>query len=124
MSKATDPSCLTKRSCWECSKPKKVLLYAPLLEWYYEHGLQITAVHRTIDYIPKKLFDSANMRRQGNVEAEKALLAGSVQAFGQQCLRKVYQMLYTKDENVVDKHLRSVWFEDLEEIGDAYKIES
>ena len=33
-------------------------------------------------------------------------------------------MLYTEDENVVDKHLRSVWFEDLEEIGDAYKIES
>ena len=33
---------------------KKVLLYAPLLKWYLDHGLQITAVHRTIDYIPKK----------------------------------------------------------------------
>ena len=31
--------------------------------------------------------------------------------------------MYTKDENTVDKHLRSVWFEDLEEIGDTYKIE-
>ena len=33
------------------------------------------------------------------------------------------RVVYTKDENVVDKHLRSAWFEDLEEIGDAYKIE-
>ena len=34
------------------------------------------------------------------------------------------KVLYTKNEDVVDKHLRSVWFEDLEEIGDAYKIEN
>ena len=33
-------------------------------------------------------------------------------------------MTYTKDEDEVDKHLRSAYFEDLEEIGDAYKIES
>ena len=32
-------------------------------------------------------------------------------------------MLYTKDEDEVDKYLRSAYFEDLEEIGDAYKIE-
>ena len=37
-------------------KAKKVLLYAPLLEWYHKHGLQITAVHRTINYIPQKIF--------------------------------------------------------------------
>ena len=35
-------------------KTKKTLLYAPLLEWYFNHGLKITAVYRTIDYIPKK----------------------------------------------------------------------
>ena len=39
-------------------KAKKVLLYAPLLQWYYEHGLEITAVHRTIDYRPQPLADS------------------------------------------------------------------
>ena len=31
--------------------------------------------------------------------------------------------LYTCNEEEVDKHLRSAWFTDLEEIGDAYKIE-
>ena len=38
-------------------KAKKVLLYAPLLKWYIEHGVKITAVYRTIDYVPKKIFD-------------------------------------------------------------------
>ena len=31
---------------------------------------------------------------------------------------------YTKDEKVVDRALRSAWFEDLNEIGDAYELES
>ena len=32
-----------------------VLLYAPLLKWYHEHGLEITAVQRTIAHTPKNL---------------------------------------------------------------------
>jgi len=31
-------------------RQKKLLLYAPLLRWYVEHGAASTAVHRTIDY--------------------------------------------------------------------------
>ena len=38
-------------------KAQKVLLYAPLLKSYHEHGLEITAVHRTIDYFPPKIFN-------------------------------------------------------------------
>ena len=117
-------------------KAQKVLLYAPLLKWYHEHGLEMTAVHRTIDYIPRKIFDwfvqeVANMRRKGGVEAEKALLAEIYKLLGNNAYGKFIEaverqtkVLYTKDEDVVDKHLRSVWFEDLEEIGVAYKIES
>ena len=33
---------------------KKILLYAPLLRWYLEHGALITNVYRTIDYQPTK----------------------------------------------------------------------
>ena len=35
-------------------KAKKVLLYAPLLAWYHEHGLEITAVHRQLTTYPDK----------------------------------------------------------------------
>ena len=115
---------------------EKVRLYAPLLKWYFEHGLEITAVYRTIDYIPQSIFnwfvqEVADMRRKGDVEAEKALLAEVYKLLGNSAYGKFIEavehqtkVLYTKDENIVDKHLRSVWLEDLEEIGDAYKIES
>ena len=33
-------------------------------------------------------------------------------------------MIYTKDEKVVDRALRSAYFEDLDEIGCAYELES
>ena len=72
----------------------------------------------------------ANKRRQGDAEAAKALFAEvckllSNSAYGKfiEAVERQTKVLYTKDENTVDKHLRSVWFEDLEEIGDTYKIE-
>ena len=35
---------------------EKLLVYAPLLEWYLDHGLEITAVCQTVDYQPRKIF--------------------------------------------------------------------
>ena len=117
-------------------KAKKVLLYAPLLAWYHKHGIEITAVHRTINYIPQKIFywfvqEVANMRRKGDAKADKALLAEIYKLLGNSAYGKFIEaveqqtrVLYTKDEDEVDKHLRSAYFEYLEEIGDAYKIES
>ena len=31
-------------------KAKKVLLYTPLIEWYLQHGLKLTAVDQLIEY--------------------------------------------------------------------------
>ena len=107
-------------------KEKKVLLYMPLLQWYIEHGLEITAVYRTIDYVPKKIFhwfvkDVANMRRKGDAEAEKALLAEIYKLLGNsaygkfiEAVERQMRVLYRKDEDEVDKYLRSAYFEDLE----------
>ena len=33
-------------------KAKKTLLYTPLIEWYLQHGLRLTAVHQLIEYEP------------------------------------------------------------------------
>ena len=72
----------------------------------------------------------ANARRAGDADKEKALLAEvfkllSNSAYGKFIEAMEHQMrtLYTKDEDEVDKQLRSAWFEDLEAIGDVYKIE-
>ena len=114
---------------------KKILLYAPLLQWYLNHGLKLTAVYRTIDYKPRKIFEwfvkeVADNRRKGDADKDKALLAEVFKLLGNSAYGKFIEAverqsktLYTRDEAEVDKHLRSAWFKDLEEIGDAYKIE-
>ena len=114
---------------------KKMLIYAPLLQWYLDSGLQLTAVHRTIDCKPQKIFnwfvqEVANNRRAGDADKEKALLAEVFKLLGNSAYGKFIEAverqtrtLYTKDEEEVDKHLRSAWFEDLDVIGDTYKIE-
>ena len=85
--------------------------------------------------MPQKLFDwfvheVANKRRQGDAAADKALLAevfkllgNSVYAKFIEAVERQTKVVYTTDEDTVDKYLRSVWFEDLEEIGGGYKIE-
>ena len=114
---------------------KKVLLYAPLLQWYLTNGLKLTAVHRTIDYEPCEIFtwfvkEVADNRRKGDADKDKALLAEVFKLLGNSAYGKFIEAverqnrtLYTCNEEEVDKHLRSVWFTDLEEIGGAYKIE-
>ena len=114
---------------------KKILLYAPLLEWYLNRGLKLTAVYRTIDYEPREIFswfvkEMADNRRKGDADKDKVLLAEVFKLLGNSAYGKFIEAverqnrtLYTRDEEEVDKHLRSAWFKDLEEIGDAYKIE-
>ena len=113
---------------------KKMLLYATLLQWYLDQGLVVTAVYCTIDYMPQKLDwfvqEVANKRRQGDAEADKALLAKVFKLLGNSAYGKFIKaferqtrVVYTTSKETVDKHLCSVWFEDLEEIGGGYKID-
>ena len=72
----------------------------------------------------------ADNRRKGDADKDKALLAEVFKLLGNSAYGKFIEAverqnktLYTRDEDEVDKHLRSAWFADIEEIGDAYKIE-
>ena len=114
---------------------KKILLYAPLLAWYLNHGLKLTAVYRTIDYEPREIFswfvnEVANNRRKGDADKNKALLAEVFKLLGNSAYGKFIEAverhtntIYTCDEEEVDKSLRSARFKTLEEIGPAYKVE-
>ena len=114
---------------------KKILLYAPLLAWYLNRGLKLTAVYRTIDYEPREIFswfvnEVANNRRKGDAEKDKALLAEVFKLLGNSAYGKFIEAverhtntIYTRDEEEVDKSLRSARFKTLEEIGPAYKVE-
>ena len=114
---------------------KKILLYAPLLVWYLNRGLKLTAVYRTIDYEPREIFswfvnEVANNRRKGDADKDKALLAEVFKLLGNSAYGKFIEAverhtntIYTCDEEEVDKSLRSARFKTLEEIGPAYKVE-
>jgi len=59
---------------------QKLLLYAPLLWWYVGHGVNITAVHCTIDYQATKIFawfgeQVTEAQRTGDTDKSKALLS-------------------------------------------------
>ena len=41
-----------------------------------------------------------------------------------EALERQTNVIYTKDEKVVDKALRSAYFSDLDEVGQAYELES
>ena len=110
---------------------KRILLYEPLLQWYINHGAEITRIYRTIDYTPKKIFtwfveEVTEARRTGDVDKSKALLADIFKLLGNSGYGKLIEALehqtniiYTKDEKVVDRALRSAYFSDLDEIGEG-----
>jgi len=118
------------------SRVKGRKLVAPLLRWYVDHGAVVKRVYRTIDYIPEKIFtwfveQVTEARRTGDLDKSKALLAEVFKLLGNSAYGKMIQALerqtnviYTKDEKVVDKALRSAYFEDLDEIGEVYELES
>ena len=115
---------------------QRILLYEPLLQWYIKHGAVIKRVYRTIDYKPKKIFpwfvkEVTEARRTGDVDKSKALLADVFKLLGNsgygkliEALERQTNVIYTKDEKVVDRALRSAYFSDLDEIGEAYELES
>ena len=115
---------------------QRMLVYAPLLLWYVNHGAVIKRVYRTIDYQPAKIFpwfveQVTEARRTGDVEKSKALLAEVFKLLGNsgygkliEALERQTNVIYTKDEKVVDRALRSAYFSDLDEIGEAYELES
>ena len=115
---------------------QRILVYAPLLLWYVNHGAVIKRVYRTIDYKPAKIFpwfveQVTEARRTGDKEKSKALLAEVFKLLGNsgygkliEALERQTNVIYTKDEKVVDRALRSAYFSDLDEIGEAYELES
>ena len=92
--------------------------------------------YSTINYKPQKIFqwfvdEVTTARSAGDVDKEKAILAEVFKLLGNSAYGKLIEAVerhtntaYTKDEKVVDRALRSAWFEDLNEIGDAYELES
>ena len=109
-------------------------MYTPLIEWYLQHGLRLTAVHQLIEYEPGMPFswfpeEVATARCEADKDPMKKQLGNGAKIKGNSFCRKMMEDLgrhkstkFTLKEMVVDKALRSPFFDNLEEIGGAYEI--
>ena len=107
-----------------------------LLQWYVKCGAEIMAVYRTIDYQATKALkcfvdELTEAQWTRDEDKSKALLADIFKLLGNSSYGKLIEalerqtcMIYTKDEKVVDRALRSAYFEDIDEIGLPYELES
>ena len=71
------------------------------------------------------------VRRTADVEKSKKLLVDVFKLLGNsgygkllEAVKRENNVIYTKDEKVVDRALRSAYFRDLEEVGQVYELES
>ena len=86
-------------------KAKKILLYTPLLKWYIEHGLEVTAYHELLLYQPGRPFDwfpeeVANARREGDIEGLTEQLE---KAYKDDDQKKVYTVLRSSLTTVISR---------------------
>jgi len=72
-----------RRSLIGSMKGEKILLAAPLLMWYLEHGLEVTKVHQVIEFTPEPCFKPfgdavSDARRAGDADPNKAIIADTM----------------------------------------------
>ena len=115
-------------------KAKKILLYTTVMEWYLRHGLSITEVHKLNNYKPGMPFswflqEEANTRREADKDPLKKHFGDVAKLKGNSFYGKMIADLghhkstkFTCKEMVVDKDVRSPFFNNLDEIGGAYEI--
>ena len=113
---------------------KKILLYTPVLKWYLDHGLKVTAFYQFLEYKRGKPFawfleEVADARRQADKDPDKRIVGDTAKLKANSFYGKMIEdvarhadTIFTSNERTVDKAMRSPYLEDLEEIGGAYEI--
>ena len=115
-------------------RAKRILLYTPLLKWYLEHGLIVTAIYKYLSYTSGKPFiwfpkEVSSSRRAADENPTLKQLGDTDKLKGNsfygkmiEDLSKHVNTIFTRNEDAIDKAFRSPFFEDLEEINKAYEI--
>ena len=113
---------------------EKTLLYSPILKWYCECRLKVTAIHKYLKYEPGWPFrwfpeevSKARHKRDNNPSLKQLgdthkLKGNSFYGKMIEDLMKHLKTTFTIDEELVNESFRSPFFEDLEEINTTFKI--
>ena len=110
----------------------KILLMTPLAKWYLDHGLKITKIYQIVQYKPERCFskfaDLVTMaRREGDVDASKALLADISKLIGNSVYGKTItnkekfkKVVYEADDAATARLIGQDTFVSLEPLGDDF----
>ena len=110
---------------------KKIGLTTPLLKWYLEHGLVITRIYITVEYIPNAAFISfmtqiAQCRLEGDRDKDKSLIAEMPKLVGNSSYgwmitnkEKHHDIVYA-DESEISTEIIDNHFYDMTELPDGY----
>ena len=110
---------------------KKIGLTTPLLKWYLEHGLVITCIYTTVEYIPNAPFSSfmtqiAQCRLEGDHDKDKALIAEMSKLIGNSSYgrmitnkEKHHDIIYV-DESEISTEIIDNHFYNMTELPDGY----
>ena len=110
---------------------KKIGLTTPLLKWYLEHGLVITRIYTTVEYIPNAAFKHfaeqvAQERLDVDRDKDKALIAEMMKLIGNSSYarmitnkQKHHDIVYV-DESEISTEIIDYHFYDMTELPDGY----
>ena len=95
-----------RRTLVSSMKGDKIMLITPLLKWYLQHGLDITAVYSIIEYQPRRCFSDfadtvVEARRAGDKDPCKAIIAETMKLIG----NSAYGKTITNKERFTDVEL-------------------
>ena len=113
---------------------KKHLLYMSLLWWYLSQGLKVTAIHKYLEYEPRKPLrwfpkEVRQARRDGDDNPTLKQLGCTFKLKGNSFYGKMIEDLtkhekttFTTNEELVNQSFTSPFFKDLEEIHGTFMI--
>ena len=114
---------------------EKIMIITPLLNWYLDHGLEVTRVYQVVEYTPSKAFqrsgeDISDARRAGDADPDKKILAETKKLEGNSMYgttatnkEKHVDMVYCKEHNV-GRYLVDPFFRRCNQLNeDTFEVE-
>ncbi|KAG3047916.1 hypothetical protein PC122_g23974 [Phytophthora cactorum] len=113
---------------------EKILIYTPLLKWYFSHGMEITKTYCFIKASSHKAFAPfmeavSNARREGDVDKSKVMIAEMMKLVGNSAfgrsgmdMSKHKVVKYESNDKAIKCKIEHFTFHGLEELNDACEI--
>ena len=108
---------------------QKILICTPLLKWYLLHGLEVTHIYQTVEYLPKPCFKDfgnavSDARRDGDADPAKAIIADTMKLIGNSSYGKTitnkahHSNVKVCNNTEATKYINESLFRDLDEVSD------